>query len=96
MDQNKHRKDGSLKSVSYAKWGYIFIAPFFLVYIVFTLVPQFLTVYNSFFETYRVGLTQVGPNFVGLDNYKELFTPNSTGTILILKHYTTPIGNVHT
>ena len=86
MDQNKHRKDGSLKSVSYAKWGYIFITPFFLVYIVFTLVPQFLTVYNSFFETYRVGLTQVGPNFVGLDNYKELFTPNSTGTILVLKY----------
>ena len=86
MDQNKHRKDGSLKSVSYAKWGYIFITPFFLVYIVFTLVPQFLTVYNSFFETYRVGLTQVGPNFVGLDNYKELFTPSSTGTILVLKY----------
>ena len=86
MDQNKHRKDGSLKSVSYAKWGYIFITPFFLVYIVFTLVPQFLTVYNSFFENYRVGLEQVGPNFVGLDNYKELFTPNSTGTILVLKY----------
>ena len=86
MDQKKHRKDGSLKSVSYAKWGYIFITPFFLVYIVFTLVPQFLTVYNSFFETYRVGLTQVGPNFVGLDNYKELFTPSSTGTILVLKY----------
>ena len=86
MDQKKRRKDGSLKSVSYAKWGYIFITPFFLVYIVFTLVPQFLTVYNSFFETYRVGLTQVGPNFVGLDNYKELFTPSSTGTILVLKY----------
>ena len=86
MDQKKYRKDGSLKSVSYAKWGYIFIVPFFLVYIVFTLVPQFLTVYNSFFETYRDGLTQVGPNFVGLDNYKELFTPDSTGTILVLKY----------
>jgi multiple sugar transport system permease protein len=86
MDQKRYRKDGTLKSVSYAKWGYLFLIPFFLVYIAFTLIPQFLTVYNSFFETYRVGLTQVGPNFVGLDNYKELFTPDSTGTILVLKY----------
>ena len=54
------------KSISYAKWGYIFIAPFFIAYFIFTLIPQFLTIYNSFFETYRIGLTQVGPNFVGL------------------------------
>ena len=27
------------KGVSYAKWGYIFIAPFFLTYAVFTLYP---------------------------------------------------------
>ena len=71
------------KSVSYAKWGYIFIAPFFIAYFIFTLVPQFLTIYNSFFETYRIGLTQVGPNFVWFDNYKTLFTPDADGTILI-------------
>ena len=75
-----------LKSVSYAKWGYIFITPFFLVYLFFTLVPQFLTFYNSFFENYRDGLTQIGPNFVGLQNYINLFTPDSSGTILILKY----------
>ena len=86
MEKQIRTKDGRLKSVSYAKWGYIFITPFFLVYLFFTLVPQFLTVYNSFFETYRDGLKQIGPNFVGLDNYKELFTPDSTGTILILKY----------
>ena len=74
------------KSVSYAKWGYIFIAPFFIAYIIFTLVPQFLTIYNSFFETYRVGLRQIGPNFVGLENYRTLFTPDTDGTILILKY----------
>ncbi|MBR4393348.1 MAG: sugar ABC transporter permease [Oscillospiraceae bacterium] len=89
MEQKNRRKDGSLKSVSYAKWGYFFIVPFFIVYIVFTLVPQFLTIYNSFFETYRVGLDQVGPNYVGLDNYKALFTPDSVGTVRILKY----VGN---
>ena len=75
MERRIRKKDGRLKSVSYAKWGYIFIAPFFVVYLIFTLAPQFLTVYNSFFENYLDGLKQVGPNFVGLDNYETLFSP---------------------
>lgn len=74
------------KGVSYAKWGYIFIAPFFIAYAIFTLTPQLLTIYNSFFENYRVGLNQVGPNFVGFENYVTLFTPDANGTIDILKY----------
>ena len=74
------------KGISYAKWGYIFIAPFFVVYAIFTLFPQLLTIYNSFFENYRIGLSQVGPNFVGLDNYIQLFTPDKHGSIDILKY----------
>lgn len=77
---------GKRKSISYAKWGYIFIAPFFIVYAIFSLYPQILTIYNSFFENYRSGLNQVGPNFVGLDNYITLFTPDKNGTIDILKY----------
>ena len=86
MNGQIRNKSAHRGGVNYAKWGYIFIAPFFLVYFVFTLIPQFLTVYNSFFETYRVGLTQVGPNFVGLENYRELFTPDVDGTVRILKY----------
>ena len=89
MEQKIRRKDGRLKSVSDAKWGYIFIVPFFVAYLIFTLVPQFLTIYNSFFENYQDGLNQVGPNYVGLDNYKALFTPDSAGTVRILKY----VGN---
>lgn len=74
------------RGVSYAKWGYIFIAPFFLTYAIFTLYPQMLTIYNSFFENYRSGLRQVGPNFVGMENYIKLFTPDANGTIDILKY----------
>ena len=74
------------RGVSYSKWGYIFITPFFLVYAVFTLYPQLLTIYNSFFENYRMGLMQVGPRFVGFDNYVKLFTPDKTGSIDILKY----------
>ena len=61
------------KVVSYTKWGYIFLIPFFLVYIAFQVVPLVSTVYNSFFENYMSGLDQIGPNFVGLKNYITLF-----------------------
>lgn len=74
------------RGISYAKWGYLFILPFFLAYIVFQLAPQLLTIYNSFFENYREGLTQVGPRFVGFENYVRLFTPDKNGTIDILKY----------
>lgn len=72
---NENRgKTANGKVVSYNKWGYIFLIPFVLTYIVFQLIPLISTVYNSFFENYRSGLMQVGPNFVGLANYKELFS----------------------
>ena len=60
------------KSVSYAKWGYIFILPFFITYLIFSLIPLVDTVRFSFFEYYRSGIKQIGPNFVGLANYAEL------------------------
>lgn len=62
------------KVVSYNKWGYIFLIPFIMVYLVFQLIPLASTIYNSFFENYRSGLTQIGPNFVGFANFKTIFT----------------------
>ncbi|MBQ8031944.1 MAG: sugar ABC transporter permease [Butyrivibrio sp.] len=44
------------------------------MYIVFQLIPLYNTIYNSFFENYRSGLTQVGPNFVGLGNFQKIFS----------------------
>lgn len=65
------------KVVSYNKWGYIFLLPFIVVYVVFQLVPLFNTVYNSLFEYYRDGMTIIGPNLVWLENFKTLFaTPD--------------------
>lgn len=61
------------KVVRYNKWGYIFLTPFIIVYVVFQLIPMVTTIYNSFFENYMSGLNQIGPNFVGLDNYVSLF-----------------------
>lgn len=59
--------------VSYNKWGYFFLVPFIVVYVIFQLIPLCSTIINGFFENYRSGLTQVGPNFVGFANYAELF-----------------------
>ena len=66
-------KNNNHKAVSYNKWGYIFLIQFVVVYLIFQLVPLISTIYNSFFENYRSGLTQIGPNFVGLANYAKLF-----------------------
>jgi len=78
----------SRKKVNYAKWGYIFIIPFFVIYAIFSLWPLLQTFFYSFFEMYSSGLTDIGPNFVGLDNYIKLFTSSNfmkyLGNTLIL------------
>lgn len=79
---------GKTKKVSYTKWGYIFLIPFFLVYGIFSFIPMISTFYYSFFENYMSGLNMVGPNFVGLDNYARLFKEGDllkyTGNTLII------------
>lgn len=70
------------KYVSYAKWGYIFLLPFFLVYIIFSLLPLLSTFYNSFFENYMVGLQHVEPKFVGFENYVSIFSNGELATYL--------------
>ena len=67
------KKNGNV--VRYNRWGYYFLIPFVVVFIIFQLVPLVNTVYNSFFEHYfKNGITEVGPTFIGLENYKSLFT----------------------
>ena len=67
----KQTKNG--KAVSFNKWGYIFLIPFIAVYCFFQLVPLVMTIYYSFFENYMQGMTQIGPNFIGIENYVTLF-----------------------
>ena len=62
------------KVVNYNKWGYIFLIPFVTVYVIFQLIPLGSTIVNSFFENYRSGLKQIGPTFIGLANYIEIFS----------------------
>ena len=62
------------KIVQYNKWGYIFLIPFMVVYLLFQLIPLITTIWNSFFENYLSGLMQVGPNFIGFGNYADILS----------------------
>ena len=83
------------KSVSYSKWGYIFILPFFICFFVFSLIPLVDTIRYSFYEYYRSGITEIGPNFIGLDNYVSLLDSDMlkyAGNTLILWIYSADSG----
>ncbi len=56
-----------IKSISYAKYGYMFIAPFFLVYCFFQIWPLIYTFILSF-----QGNQANNGEFVGLDNYTTI------------------------
>lgn len=60
------------KSINYGKWGYLFILPFFIIYLIFSLIPLVDTVRYSFFEYFRSGIKEIGPNFIGMANYISL------------------------
>ena len=65
-----------VKSVSYSHWGYIFIAPFFIVFLIFGLYPIIFTFKTS--VTDAVGWDKVLNNSViGFENFRQLFDPSS-------------------
>ena len=67
-------QERKIRGISYTKWGYLFILPFFLTYFIFSAIPLIDTVRYSFFEYYRSGLKEIDPNFVGLKNYISLLS----------------------
>lgn len=74
----RNRRENKMKKTSkvmeYNRWGYIFLIPFFVVFVVFQLIPLISTIYNSFFENFKSGLKQIGPNFVGFGNYVKILS----------------------
>ena len=64
------------KSISYDKYGYLFIAPFFIVFLIFQLYPILFTFYTS--VTDAAGWDKILNNkVIGFDNFRQLFDPNS-------------------
>lgn len=64
---NKPIKYAKIKDTN--KFGYYFIAPFFIVFIIFNLYPTLNTIYLSF---YNIAGFQTEGTFVGLMNYTNL------------------------
>lgn len=64
------------KHIEYGKYGYLFIAPFFIVYLIFSLWPLIYTVYLSLFNSYERNMEEFS-EFVGLGNFVEVLGVNS-------------------
>lgn len=81
MSKSKHvlsqtvEKRRKKKTIEYGRYGYFFIAPFFIVYLIFSLWPLIYTISLSFFEYYSSGggTSYVGPTFIGFQNYVSEF-----------------------
>ena len=60
------------KSISYDKYGYLFVAPFFITFLIFQLYPIFFTFRTSL--TDASGWSKVLENsIIGFDNFAKLF-----------------------
>ena len=77
MEKTVHKTNNVNK---HNRWGYFFLIPFIVVFVIFQLIPLISTIYNSFFENYMSGLKRVGPNFIGLANYAKLFSSGDLPT----------------
>lgn len=73
------------KGISYSKYGYYFILPFFLVYFVFSLWPLFSTFYYSLFE-YTTRNLKVTINFAGFENYLKVLGISGGENAYFLKY----------
>ncbi len=65
------------KTVTYDRYGYFFIAPFFIVFLIFGLYPIIFTFRTAL--TDAVGWDKILDNqIIGLGNFKQFFDPAST------------------
>ena len=58
------------KLTAYNNWGYFFVAPFVIVFLIFIVYPVLRTLYLSFTDLKVVGT----PKWIWFDNYKRVFT----------------------
>ncbi len=61
------------RKIDYNVWGYIFLIPFFVVYVIFQLIPLINTVTYSMYEFFKDQGFWVGPTFIGFQNYIDIF-----------------------
>ncbi len=69
IPQIKKKKSFAKKQrIQEAIWGYLFIAPNFLIILVFTFIPVFFALYMSLTDWNILS----DPNFIGLENYQKI------------------------
>ena len=92
--EQANRKKLRKSHISYSKWGYIFLIPFFLVFFLFQFIPLFQTFYYSFFDYhYEIeSWGMVGPTFIGFANYARIF---STGAVRTFTIFGNPIATFY-
>lgn len=66
----KPAKTKNSKLTAYNNWGYFFVAPFVIVFCIFSVYPVLRTLYLSFTDLKVVGT----PNWIWFDNYKRVIT----------------------
>ena len=69
MANAKKEKRKRSKLTAYNNWGYFFVAPFVIVFCIFSVYPVLRTLYLSFTDLKVVGT----PHWIWFDNYKRVF-----------------------
>jgi multiple sugar transport system permease protein len=64
------------KTLSYAKWGYIFILPFFIAYAIFQLYPLLTTFVYAFQDVTKSGVPIVNKGWNNFENFRYIFGDN--------------------
>lgn len=95
---SKKKKTWSKKQKNDALWGLLFVSPFIIGFIVFMLGPMLFSFYGSF-TNYNL-TSQM--DFIGIDNFKQMFTQDelfwkslyNTGYYVLFNVPLTAIGSV--
>lgn len=70
------------KGVSYKLWSILLVSPFFILFLLFWVVPLVFGVWISF-HNWNISSGNLG--FIGLDNYKAILSPDSLYNELFMK-----------
>jgi ABC-type sugar transport system permease subunit len=71
-----------------AAWGYLLITPNFLIILLFTVIPVFFSLYMSLTD-WNILST---PNFIGFENYRNIFSDKLAQTTFLNTFYFTLVS----
>lgn len=82
MEKTTSKKKKNSKLTAYNNWGYFFVAPFVIVFLIFSVYPVLRTLYLSFTDL-KIMKLNGEINFIWFENYKRVFTDKFFGTALL-------------